>query len=847
MTPPLPTDTTAAAAEDVAGEASSLQQQSSTNDASIPPPVKQKSISQLVNERKRASKKAREKLHTDEQLLQMIDDKYKALAARGCCKNLQGSQKIKCNCLGILRNSNYRKMVGRWSFDFYGKTKHVQDQQVIEWCRYADHIKDRVPENIANRKYFLLPYVNINDTDVNWTEEDGEELNIQPLLSHRVCTSAVMEVTEIGGRRWPNLVNIAKTTMILKPHGNKGKKRKRSDDDLFAHFTRLEKTYGEVEATRFMRGVTGQLETRDNEDKDLRLPSHMNKRACYRLYGHENGYTISKDEAPVPKYIRDGVEPEQKLASWKKYRDFWNEHYPHLKVGKPSEDICSLCHQFTLRHKFALKMNVQSNNMASIDNALFNNNTVEGTVLEGDEIEGGEDGGGGDGGGGGGDGNDNTQYKLTETAVEEVKKYFIGRLEIMDGVEGETADPTVEQFTNPDPGEVSHDPNQESNELMLIRAAYHIKSARVQRKLYQTKTLKAVECAKDVNMPHSQRTFTLVVDYGQNMEMPALNEHQPGETYYFSPLAVYNLGVVNTAHVANNEYDKPYEHLHAHVYHRGQGQKGGNNVASLIIKTLTNEGIMKEGEIGGELNIIFDNCSGQNKNNTVIALVAYLVELKYFKEVNFIFLVVGHTKNAADRLFNALKEIYRLTNIGTMAQLLKVLNTSDKVTVHETNEKDFLDYSNYMTNYYRKLSGIIKENHIFSCSQDTSNQIDNKFIMTIKQCDLPTANTVKFNMIKQNFYNRSKLVDGKKLSFKDAVKKRPEIIREAKVELLTTLKPPGIPPYTQVELHDHFGPNLNPEDAAITCPKPSEEVYKMVKNESESRKKMKMELVVMKV
>ena len=78
-----------------------------------------------------------------------------------------------------------------------------------------------------------------------------------------------------------------------------------------------------------------------------------------------------------------------------------------------------------------------------------------------------------------------------------------------------------------------------------------------------------------------------------------------------------------------------------------------------MLKSLTDTNIIHENEIGGELNIIFNNCSGQNKNNTVLRLIPYLVELGYFKTVNFIFLVVGHNKNSADMLFNVLKTIYR--------------------------------------------------------------------------------------------------------------------------------------------------------------------------------------------
>ncbi len=48
---------------------------------------------------------------------------------------------------------------------------------------------------------------------------------------------------------------------------------------------------------------------------------------------------------------------------------------------------------------------------------------------------------------------------------------------------------------------------------------------------------------------HLVRRYTFVVDYGQNMELPVYNKEQPGCTYYFSPMSIYNLGVVNHAQV----------------------------------------------------------------------------------------------------------------------------------------------------------------------------------------------------------------------------------------------------------------------------------------------------------
>jgi folylpolyglutamate synthase/dihydropteroate synthase len=51
-----------------------------------------------------------------------------------------------------------------------------------------------------------------------------------------------------------------------------------------------------------------------------------------------------------------------------------------------------------------------------------------------------------------------------------------------------------------------------------------------------------------------------------------------------------------------------------------------------------------------------------------------LVELEEYGTCNMIFLVAGHTKNAADCLFNLLKKEYRQNNIYNMSMLIDKLN-----------------------------------------------------------------------------------------------------------------------------------------------------------------------------
>ena len=71
--------------------------------------------------------------------------------------------------------------------------------------------------------------------------------------------------------------------------------------------------------------------------------------------------------------------------------------------------------------------------------------------------------------------------------------------------------------------------------------------------------------------------------------------------------------------------------MYCHVYHEGIGKKGGTNVASLLVHTLRQMNVLLENDPAAELNIFMDNCSGQNKNNSVLKLAMWLKQMGYFK------------------------------------------------------------------------------------------------------------------------------------------------------------------------------------------------------------------------
>jgi hypothetical protein len=454
---------------------------------------------------------------------------------------------------------------------------------------------------------------------------------------------------------------------IPKPHALKGKKRAMDDTllDGIKDFWAGIESFAEVRATKTIRTVSG-LEAQGDDDGVVHLPQYFSLRNLYGRYLDELGYEMKQFGNGSYKVLWREVVGETKkpYVQLTTFYNVWKQYFPHIKVSNRVEDICVLCYQFMHRHKF-MKGNGSCDSNA--DNSLFQCEECE-------DDGGNNDGESSRGDSGDGDGEDpNESPSLTQnehddksiaeeeptanTAVQTTPQSEIDDEDLIDSLEG------VESL---------------DRENMILRAARHVKMAQAQRLLYVMLVHKARQHVR-LKLPFNSRSFTFVVDYGQNMELPVFNQEQPGCSYYYSPLGVYNLGMVDQAYAGpdDDEYENPRDHMHLHVYHEGVGKKGANNVASLIMKTLALKNLLKPGgETGGELNIIFDNCTGQNKNNTVLKLMVWLTEMGYFKEVNFIFLIVGHTKNAADRIFNLVKLQYRKRNLYTFGQLTEAVGTS---------------------------------------------------------------------------------------------------------------------------------------------------------------------------
>ena len=106
----------------------------------------------------------------------------------------------------------------------------------------------------------------------------------------------------------------------------------------------------------------------------------------------------------------------------------------------------------------------------------------------------------------------------------------------------------------------------------------------------------------------------------------------------------------------------------------------------------------------------------------------WLKGMGYFERVNFLFLFVCHTKNAAD---------VSGKNLYTMEDLIAALDKSDSKTVIPMVPTNFFNYDALFKVLYQNLTCNVTQNNIFSCLlqdkmnlQESNNDKHTKYALT---------------------------------------------------------------------------------------------------------------------
>ena len=149
--------------------------------------------------------------------------------------------------------------------------------------------------------------------------------------------------------------------------------------------------------------------------------------------------------------------------------------------------------------------------------------------------------------------------------------------------------------------------------------------------------------------------------------------------------------------------------------------KGANATISFLHDFFQNHGA---GETIAHLHA--DNCGGQNKNSYVLWYLCWRIIHKLHEQVNYSFLVAGHTKFSPDWCFGLLKQKLRRTFVSS---LFDIIQATDKSTLTGVNCGKLVglhdgtvlvkmhDWAFHLGRYFKKITGVSKFHH-FRLSKD---------------------------------------------------------------------------------------------------------------------------------
>ena len=117
-----------------------------------------------------------------------------------------------------------------------------------------------------------------------------------------------------------------------------------------------------------------------------------------------------------------------------------------------------------------------------------------------------------------------------------------------------------------------------------------------------------------------------------------------------------------------------------------------------------------------EVNLHCDNCSGQNKNQYVLAYLMWRVITGRHKAISLNFLITGHTKFAPDWCFGLLKQKFRKKLVSSLKEMEATVRRS---TLQEVNiaqlvgDGTWCDWQAFLVPFSKAVKGI-KQYHHFS-------------------------------------------------------------------------------------------------------------------------------------
>ncbi len=147
----------------------------------------------------------------------------------------------------------------------------------------------------------------------------------------------------------------------------------------------------------------------------------------------------------------------------------------------------------------------------------------------------------------------------------------------------------------------------------------------------------------------------------------------------------------------------------------------GSNLVISILWNYIQEKLQSKRALPPNLYIQSDNAAKESKNKYFLGFLSILVKRKYFKEVNFSMLPVGHTHIDVDQMFSTIAKKIKRKNIENLPELVGLINqafVSENKRPHVRLIHQIWNIKDWIYDLIEPFSGIQKF-HSFKISMDT--------------------------------------------------------------------------------------------------------------------------------
>ena len=255
---------------------------------------------------------------------------------------------------------------------------------------------------------------------------------------------------------------------------------------------------------------------------------------------------------------------------------------------------------------------------------------------------------------------------------------------------------------------------EEAKLIATTDLSCHILLAQKEREFYKQKT---TEAKRELEVhgapaapPHNPCSNNLkkvhyTFDFAQNVSLPHTSR-QVGPLYFKSPYKVQLFGVNCEA------IPRQVNYLLGEKDTIGEDGKKSHNPNTVV--SLLHHFFHFHGQGERECFLHADNCSGQNKNKTVVAYLAWRCLFGLHEKISLSFMIAGHTRCLVDGCFGLLKKKFRRSDCFTMEQLAEVVENSAAPNVAQLAAGSGIiwrEWDSFFVKYFRRVPNVSRMHH----------------------------------------------------------------------------------------------------------------------------------------